>query len=87
MRRNQREKRVDEERRPLDGLELQDKSADKAAATRLETARVAYKLANKDLHELLHVFQFELHSKFYESKSDASHAHHQRHAAGKTNSK
>ena len=79
VRRNRREKRVDEERRRLDRLELQDKSADKAAAARLEAARAAYKLAHKDLHEL--------HSKFHDSKSDVSHAHHQRHAAGKTSSK
>lgn len=79
VRRNRREKRVEEERRRLDKLELQDNSAEQTAEARLKAARNDYKLAHKDLRRL--------QNKFQKSKSAGAHAHHKRHAARKTPSK
>jgi len=57
VRRNRREKRVAEERRRLDRLELDDKAADAAAAAKLEAASSEHDIANKDLRQLQNKFQ------------------------------
>jgi uncharacterized ferredoxin-like protein len=80
VRRNRREKRVAEERRRLDRLELDDKKADTAAAAKVKAVGSEYKSAQQDLRQLQNKFQ----------KPKGAAVHHQlqqRHAKSKSSSK